>query len=76
MKKWKKNMMAAAVLLVVCLGIYVNWIFTSSEQAGDLTDVLDAQKVMSADGLILDGDELVEDAERGGAGHLPRHVYV
>ena len=25
MKNWKKNMIAAAVLLVVCAGIYMNW---------------------------------------------------
>ena len=62
MKKWKKNMMAAAVLLVVCLGIYVNWIFTNAEQIGDLTDVLDVQKVMSEDGLVLNVDDLVEDS--------------
>jgi stage III sporulation protein AH len=62
MKKWKKNMMAAAVLLVVCLGIYVNWVFTNAEQVGDLTDVLDVQKVMSEDGLVLNADELVGDS--------------
>ena len=62
MKKWKKNMMAAAVLLVVCLGIYVNWIFTNAEKVGDLTDVLDVQKVMSEDGLVLNADELVEES--------------
>ena len=58
MKKWKKNMMAAAVLLVVCAGIYVNWIFTNSEKVNNLTDVLDAQKVLSEDGLILSTEDL------------------
>ena len=28
MKVWKKNMVAAAVLVTVCAGIYVNWLFS------------------------------------------------
>lgn len=58
MKKWKKNMMAAAILLVVCAGIYVNWIYTNTEKVNNLTDVLDAQKVLSEDGLILSTEDL------------------
>lgn len=58
MKKWKKNMMAAAVLLVVCAGIYMNWMYTNADAVDNLTDTLDAQKVLSQDGLILDADSL------------------
>lgn len=54
MKKWKKNIMAAAVLLVVCVGIYVNWMYTNAQDVADLTDKLDAETVLSEDGLILD----------------------
>lgn len=54
MNKWKKNMIAAAVLLVVCAGIYMNWMYTDAQQVTDLTDTLDAQTVLSPDGIVLD----------------------
>lgn len=54
MKNWKKNMVAAAVLLVVCAGIYMNWIYTNAEDVADLTDKLDSDKVMSDDSLMLE----------------------
>ncbi len=56
MKTWKKNMVAAAILVTVCAGIYVNWLYTEENTPADLTDTLDAQKVMSDDSLALDGD--------------------
>lgn len=51
---WKKNLIAAAVLLVVCAGIYTNWMYSNAKSVDNLTDTLDAEKVMSADGLVLD----------------------
>ena len=54
MNKWKKNMIAAAVLLVVCAGIYMNWMYTDAQQVTDLTDTLNAQTVLSPDGIVLD----------------------
>lgn len=54
MNKWKKNLMAASVLLVVCAGIYVNWMYTSAENVDDLTDKLDAETVLSQNGVIID----------------------
>lgn len=56
MKQWKKNVVAAAVLVTVCTGIYLNWLYTDQQTAGDLTDTLDAEKVMSDDLLVLSGD--------------------
>ena len=56
MKVWKKNMVAAAVLVTVCAGIYVNWVYTEKNTAADLTDTLDAEKVMSDDTLVLSED--------------------
>ncbi len=58
MKNWKKNLMAAAVLLVVCVGIYMNWMYSSAETAGDLTDTLDADKVLAEGGIVLDGEQV------------------
>lgn len=59
MKTWKKNMVAAAVLVTVCAGIYVNWLYSSESAAADLTDTLDAEKVMSDSSLVLDGDDAI-----------------
>lgn len=56
MKVWKKNLVAAAVLVTVCAGIYVNWLYTEESTAASLTDTLDAEKVMSDDTLILSED--------------------
>lgn len=58
MKTWKKNMVAAAVLVTVCTGIYLNWLYSESQSAADLTDKLDAQKVLSDSLLILDEDSV------------------
>lgn len=56
MNQWKKNMIAAAVLVVVCAGIYLNWLYTEDAAASDLTKTLDAEKVMSDDALVLSED--------------------
>ena len=56
MKVWKKNMVAAAVLVTVCAGIYVNWLYTEENTAVGLTDTLDAEKVMSDDTLLISED--------------------
>ena len=56
MKVWKKNMVAAAILVTVCAGIYVNWLYTEENSAATLTETLDAEKVMSEDGLVLSDD--------------------
>lgn len=64
MKIWKKNMVAAAVLVTVCAGIYVNWMYTEENIPVVLTDTLDAEKVMSEEGLLLydDATNLSENA--------------
>lgn len=57
MKVWKKNLVAAAVLVTVCSGIYVNWLYTQEQSAMNLTEMLDAEKVMNTDTLVLSGDQ-------------------
>ena len=57
MKKWKKNLLAASVLLVVCAGIYTNWVYANAQNAGDLTDTLDSDKLLSSDLVMGDGAE-------------------
>lgn len=63
MKNWKKNLIAAAVLLVVCTGIYMNWMYSNAQSVADLTNTLDAEKVMSEDGIILQVDNSVDVLE-------------
>jgi len=55
MKNWKKNLAAAGILVTVCAGIYVNWLFTGGDSTKNLLDTLDADKVMSEETLIMDG---------------------
>ena len=56
MKIWKKNLVAAAVLVTVCSGIYVNWMYTQDVNTMSLTQTLDSEKVMDADTLVLSED--------------------
>ncbi len=62
MKIWKKNLIAAAVLVTVCAGIYLNWRYTEDQSAASLTDTLDADKILSADTLVM-SDGTVLDAD-------------
>lgn len=54
MSNWKRNAVVAVVLVFVCAGIYLNWSY--NQQAADLTDTLDAAKVMG-ENLILEGQD-------------------
>ena len=56
MKVWKKNLVAAAILVTVCAGIYANWMYSEDHAASTLTDTLDAEKVMGEDTLVLSED--------------------
>lgn len=56
MKLWKKNLVAAAVLVTVCAGIYVNWLYTEDYTTANLTDTINTEKVMSDETLLLSED--------------------
>ena len=56
MKTWKKNAIAASVLVMVCAGIYLNWVYTEDVVAASLTDTLDAEKLLSDDTYTMAGD--------------------
>ena len=74
MKVWKKNLVAAAILVTVCAGIYVNWRYTEDQAAANLTDTLDTEKVMSDDSLVLSedmaaisaGEDVAKDVQAAG----------
>lgn len=56
MKTWKKNLVAAAVLVTVCSGIYMNWLYTEQQTSVPLTDTLNSEKVMSDE--LLDVEDV------------------
>ena len=61
MKIWKKNMVAAAVLVTVCAGIYMNWLYTEQQTSKNLTDTIAAEKVMSDELLQLDNVQVLSE---------------
>lgn len=62
MKTWKKNLMAAAVLVTVCAGIYLNWLYTEDQATSDLEDTIDTSKILSSDLLVMGDETVLEDA--------------
>ena len=63
MKKWRKNIVAGAVLLTVCAGIYMNWYYGEQQSATDLTSTLNEEKVLSSDLLVMGDVGLTLDGE-------------
>ena len=55
MKIWKRNAVVAAVLVLVCAGIYLNWLYGTD--ATDLTKTLDADKILGETTLVLNETE-------------------
>lgn len=53
MKRWKKNLVAGAVLVTVCAGIYVNWLYTEDQSVANLNDTLQSDKILSSDLLVM-----------------------
>lgn len=67
MKTWKKNVVAAGVLVTVCAGIYLNWLYTEDTQAVSLTDTLNSGKVLDESMLVMaDGAGELSDPEKTG----------
>ena len=56
MKNWKRNAVIAGVLVLVCAGIYLNWLYGGSTP--ELTETLNADKIMGESTLVLAGDNL------------------
>ena len=53
MKIWKKNLVAAALVVTVCIGIYANWAYTQDQETMDLTETLNEEKLLSEDMLVM-----------------------
>ena len=60
MKKWKKNLMAVAVLVTVCSGIYLNWVYSGGKDTQDLDQTINTDKVMNDDLVVMRGDNKTE----------------
>ena len=70
MKIWKKNLVAAALLVTVCIGIYANWSYTQAQQTADLTDTLDEEKILSEDMLVMADTEDMPVSENTAADYF------
>lgn len=55
MNNWKKNLIAGAVLLTVCSGIYLNWVYNGGQDTKDLDDAVNADKILDDDLLMVGG---------------------
>lgn len=62
MKVWKRNLIAGAVLVTVCAGIYVNWLYTENQSTPELTETLNEEKLLDSDMLVM-GDEMQISAD-------------
>ena len=70
MKIWKKNLVAAALLVTVCVGIYMNWTYTEDQATVELTDTLDETKIMSEDMLVMSDTLETGEAENTAADYF------
>ena len=62
MKIWKKNLTAAAVLVTVCAGIYLNWMYTEGDTPVSLTDKLDSEKLLDESMLVMSDTDALKEA--------------
>ena len=69
MKKWKKNLIAGALLCCVLGGIYVNWVYSDQESVMSLNDVLDEDKILS-DQLVMGDNTSLQNSENTGSAYF------
>lgn len=59
MKKWKRNAIIAVVLVLVCTGVYLNWLYTDTN-AVELTSTLNEEK-LTDDTLLVMSTQSAQD---------------
>ena len=69
MKKWKKNLIAGALLCCVLGGIYVNWVYSDQETVMSLNDVLDEDKILS-DQLVMGDNTSLQNSDNTGSAYF------
>lgn len=52
MKTWKKNAIVAGILVMVCTGIYLNWIYEDGKKV-DLVSTLNQEKILDDAALVI-----------------------
>ena len=60
MKIWKKNLIAAALLVTVCAGIYLNWLYSEEQAVTTFEETLDAEKLLSSDLLVMNEEDQLQ----------------
>lgn len=77
MKVWKRNLVITAVLLLVCAGVYLNWL--QGQSAVDLTDTLDADVLLGESAVVMgevdDMEQALMDASLEGTEAIPASEY-
>ena len=68
MKAWKKNAVVATVLVLVCAGVYLNWLYSDRSAAPELTETLNEEQVLGETTLVM--AEQDADAQQTAAGEL------
>ena len=63
MKTWKKNVVAAGVLVTVCAGIYLNWLYTEDMKPVSFEDTLDAGQILDESMLVMNPDSAGEQPD-------------
>ena len=63
MKAWKRNAVIATVLVFICAGVYLNWLYNQKEKTPELTQTLSADQVMGETTMVIaDASEEAEPA--------------
>jgi len=70
MKIWKRNAIVATVLVLICVGVYLNW--DKSNRAVDLTETLNSEYLMEDTVLTMgaENDISLESEEISGADYF------
>lgn len=71
MKTWKKNVIAASVLVLVCAGIYLNWRYEDGASA-DLVSTLNQDKILNDATFVVKSDSDLLEA-LASEEHAPDH---
>lgn len=60
MEIWKKNLIALGLLITVCSGIYVNWLYSNRETTPDLVSTLANTEIDTGEVAAM-GEDLTEN---------------
>ena len=53
MKIWKRNAVAATVLVLICAGVYLNWA-SKRDAIPELTETLNASQILGEETMVMD----------------------